>query len=706
MTDPRLHFFDHLSGDTEKPWSETWPKVLRFVFRIICVLAHQTGFCYVRKMQEYQGRSLTKGLLSISALLFPLLSPAQSTFRVKEFRLLSESQAELILTGEIGPTYTIEATTNLIKWVSLGEQTPQSLGDTMATLTINLDTDWDSAFFRVSDEPILNLLPLDYAGTIGPAGGVISAQTGRALLDFPPGAVSEDTDIRISPLVNVGVPGVIIPTTFDFGPDGAAFSSPATLTLFYNEEDLPAAIDESTDVFIVGTSHATGELVPVPGSTVDTVANSVSAPISGFSTYAVAISCLPGESLLPWCPPVCIGDPPVFPDDDGGQLDPSFGTAGTFTFELGLPGATGVDDLLVDNLGQLLLAVERTRMGVARILPDATGFDPDFGVEGFAELSPTDPDNTPQSITLRTDGRIILNGAQQPPGRYLYLQIARFMPNGAPDTSFGEAGVMLDQRQPITLQGDLVALPDGGILVLDAGARSLFQYLPDGSPDPSFGAEGIATDSTRFAGSGLLRRATGDFLLARGKDIYEVDAQGNPGILYTNQLVGSYSTVEFEEIPGGGYVLTGRLFAREGLATIWTPFAARFQPGTEPGSLEPDTCFGSDEFEIGYGLRLFDFGGSLLVHSSAIQADGRIILAGATTDRGDDDDMFVIRIRPDGEIDAGFGSDGIVYLDFGGDEAGGSVAIDNQGRIVVAGSSSVGDVFTGMRSGVVARLLP
>jgi hypothetical protein len=42
----------------------------------------------------------------------------------------------------------------------------------------------------------------------------------------------------------------------------------------------------------------------------------------------------------------------------------------------------------------------------------------------------------------------------------------------------------------------------------------------------------------------------------------------------------------------------------------------------------------------------------------------------------------------------------------GGDEEGGSVAIDDQGRIVVAGSSRVGDPTSRDRYGVVARLMP
>jgi uncharacterized delta-60 repeat protein len=465
--------------------------------------------------------------------------------------------------------------------------------------------------------------------------------------------LTEDTDIRVSPLANVGVPGVITPSAFDFGPDGTVFTTPVTLTLWYDEADLPASVDESTGLFIVGTSHSTGEIVPVPGSVVDPVANTVSAPISGFSVFGIAISCLPNSDLLPWCPPICTDPAPVFPDDPGGELDTTFGTDGIFTFELGTPGATGVDDLLIGDQGRLLLAVEKTRMGVARVLPDGEGFDPGFGVDGFAQLSSSDPDNTPGSIALRTDGRVLLHGAQQPPGGGLYLQIARF--------------------------------------------------LPDGAPDIGFDVDGLATNTTLFTASRVLRRATGDWLLARGKDILEVEAQGSPGRLFAILLQGSFISTGFQEIPGGGYVLGGSLFSGAGPSAIRTPFAVRFQPGDEPGSLEPDICFGTDELETGYGLRTYDFGGSKAVNSIAVQADGRIILAGATTDQGTDDDAFVIRIRPDGEIDAGFGANGIVYLDFGGDEQDGSVAIDSQGRIVIASSSRPS---TGDRFAVVTRLLP
>jgi uncharacterized delta-60 repeat protein len=235
------------------------------------------------------------------------------------------------------------------------------------------------------------------------------------------------------------------------------------------------------------------------------------------------------------------------------------------------------------------------------------------------------------------------------------------------------------------------------VLVTDAVTRMIQQFLSDGSPDPAFGTDGIAVAMPEFAAVPIVRRATGDWLLGGGTGVRVVGAQGAAGILYANAGPAG-SPGSFQEIAGGRYVMGARTPALIGdPADVWV---ARFRPGDEPGSLESDPCF------AGNGAGVYDFGGNELGVDTAVQSDGRILVAGATGDRGDDDDLFVVRIRPDGEIDAEFGTDGIVYIDFGGDEAGGSVAIDDQGRIVVAGSSRVGDPISGDRYGVIARLLP
>jgi uncharacterized delta-60 repeat protein len=531
---------------------------------------------------------------------------------------------------------------------------------------------------------------IDYAGTVGAAGGIIDAQNGRVVLDFPAGALGADTDIRVSPLANVGVPGAITPTAYDFGPDGATFGAPVTLTLEYDEADLPAGVDEASDLFILGTSDATGELVPIAGSAVDAAANTVSAPIDGFSTFAIAISCSPGLVLDPWCPAECEDPAPTYPDDPGGDIDTSFGTAGKLTFALGPANTTRMGELLIDDQGKLLLAASALRMSVVRVLADGQGLDPSFGDAGVAEAF-TAADSTALTLALRTDGRIILHGVRQPPGGGLDLLLARFLPNGTLDSSFGDEGILLDLRQGVTGSGQVATLPDGRVIATDAGAPGVYQFLVDGSPDPSFSEDGLAaTGAIR-----ILRRATGDWLLTNGGFIRVLEAQGGLGALYQANGPGGVAG-GFQEIAGGGYVVGGRTAALIGQPTdVW---AARFLPGSEPGSLSPDLCFSGD------AVAVHDFGGSELGADSAVQSDGRVLVVGATGDRGDDDDLFVARIRPDGEVDGGFGTDGIVYIDFGGDEADGSIAIDDQGRIVVAGSSR--DPVSGDRSGVVTRLLP
>jgi uncharacterized delta-60 repeat protein len=72
-------------------------------------------------------------------------------------------------------------------------------------------------------------------------------------------------------------------------------------------------------------------------------------------------------------------------------------------------------------------------------------------------------------------------------------------------------------------------------------------------------------------------------------------------------------------------------------------------------------------------------------NSVAIQCDGKIVVAGSSNN-GSDDDFALVRYNTDGSLDNTFDSDGKVTTDFGStDESGYSVAIQSDGKIVVAG---------------------
>ncbi|MCP4349188.1 MAG: hypothetical protein GY795_27220 [Desulfobacterales bacterium] len=75
------------------------------------------------------------------------------------------------------------------------------------------------------------------------------------------------------------------------------------------------------------------------------------------------------------------------------------------------------------------------------------------------------------------------------------------------------------------------------------------------------------------------------------------------------------------------------------------------------------------------------------IYSIAIQPDEKIIVAGESNDIFSNKDFALARYTNDGFLDSSFGTDGKITADFGGDEFGRVVALQSDGKIVVAGYS-------------------
>ena len=100
-----------------------------------------------------------------------------------------------------------------------------------------------------------------------------------------------------------------------------------------------------------------------------------------------------------------------------------------------------------------------------------------------------------------------------------------------------------------------------------------------------------------------------------------------------------------------------------------------------------DTAFAS-----GTGRTYVDFGfGDSDVRELLVQADGKIVGIGESQVFDDDDSVAVTRLNADGLLDTSFSGDGKFAHDFGnGDSYGWAGAIDEDGRIVIAGQYNNG----------------
>ena len=103
-----------------------------------------------------------------------------------------------------------------------------------------------------------------------------------------------------------------------------------------------------------------------------------------------------------------------------------------------------------------------------------------------------------------------------------------------------------------------------------------------------------------------------------------------------------------------------------------------------------------------HGKRTIEFGFDDVAWAVAVQPDGKTILAGDLSS----DNFVVARLNPDGQLDATFGSGiGRVTIDFGGVDLARAVAVQQDGKIVVAGRSNTGG-GSGASNFAVARLMP
>jgi uncharacterized delta-60 repeat protein len=408
--------------------------------------------------------------------------------------------------------------------------------------------------------------------------------------------------------------------------------------------------------------------------------------------------------------------------NSNGTPDLTFGTNGKVISDFG--GDEYAYAIAVDGSDNFVVAGSTysfttflTQFAVARFTADGTQ-DMSFDGDGMITNNVGGMTSWATSIAIQSDGKIIAAGQANNYDHLGYdFALVRYTASGSLDGSFGLDGITITNLsttdlnhsadKPSLILGNGTIIVGGTYIHRDADNNTVEDFAVvryvnngtnDGTVDPSFGTNGITitnldvwdilgavavqSDGKIIAAGEAYSYTTDYFPLVRYTTVGSLDESFNG----TGILQGYYT-------PEGPSALSGIAVQKDNKIVV-----AGF--GINPANLQsfylglarynPD---GSLDGNFGTGGKVTtDFGENLKIGnlnqlvSVAIQSDGKIVaglqVENTTTGYGD---IALARFTAAGTLDGTFDNDGKVTTDFGGYVQIGTMAIQNDGRIVVAG---------------------
>lgn len=293
--------------------------------------------------------------------------------------------------------------------------------------------------------------------------------------------------------------------------------------------------------------------------------------------------------------------------------------------------ASGPSRLHGRKLRRVRLSAIRLEMLEARRLLAVGDLDLTFGTSGHVQ---TEYASGPAAINaiasaVQSDGKVVAAGEGG---------IARFMPDGTLDASFGDNGQVAYPfyARSIAIQSNGAIVVGGGTSQSSSTDFVVSRYLANGTLDTTFDTDGHALAS--FGDSVEFARA--------------ISIQPNGRIVAVGQSDRSMAIARFN--------INGSL----------------------------DTSFSGDG-----KLNLFSvYSTSNTASSVAVQPDGKIIVAGTSwnlSSTHSNKDVVLLRLNPNGTFDRTFDSDGIVITSVGRHDEARDMTLLSDGKIVVSGWSDL-----------------
>ncbi len=395
-----------------------------------------------------------------------------------------------------------------------------------------------------------------------------------------------------------------------------------------------------------------------------------------------------------------------------GDLDATFSGDGKLTTSFDT-GSVDAQDIAIQGDGKVVVVGSYRPAGsptpdvaLARYNADGT-LDPTFGGGDGRVTTAVGPGYDEARALVVRGGKILVSGTSyQGASTDLDFALLRYNLDGTLDQTFGSGGAVtipIVSGEKVMDKAEALAVQADGKIVVAGWSGSDFalaRFNPDGTLDTSsdadpsvhFDTDGKVTtdfDSSQDGAYALTLQPDGkivaagesfandlakrDFALAR----YNLDGSldttfGSGGRLTTD--FGNHDTVEAVVVEDDGSIFAAgdsenqvaSDFALAGYDEGGTPVGSFGSFGKVTTNFVDDGNFGTDDVA-------FDL---------AIQSDGKLVTAGYTNG-----DFALARYALTGALDSTFSQDGKATSDFGSGERANALAIQEDGRILAAGTS-------------------
>ncbi len=403
-----------------------------------------------------------------------------------------------------------------------------------------------------------------------------------------------------------------------------------------------------------------------------------------------------------------------------GALDTNFGDGGKVLTNI---------DLTRNVANSVLIQADGKIVVVGYCTPvDYTGYftlvrynsdgslDNDFGVGGKVTTVINGNEDIAFSGAIQSDGKIIAAGYTWTGTDYDFAMI-RYNTDGTRDLAFGTGGIIItdingrhDKANQIIIDSDdnIILIGYSGDIAYEDIDMAFAKYNADGILDQGYGINGlvivpVSEPGLRESARGASLQPDGKLVVVGYSEVFDPVNNSLDLIFSSIRLNGdgsldqTFANAGILKMAIGKWAIgTAAVVTSEGKILVMLETKVTKYGTTDftllrlNNSGTVDTAFGIDGFKTISFDNSDDSGSSLL-----LQSDHKILAAGYTAvNNGSTVDFALARLDADGNLDSTFGNGGKVTVDFqGGLDFGASIAIQKNGKIVMAGAARVGNDY-------------